>query len=107
MTTAAIAALVLLATPATAAEGQPSRTVLKRMTVAADPLTEAFGARVVMPLDVKNASRWDDVLRRQEASMAAAAPCADPAAGACFATFWTETVAELKTLSRDEQVSRV
>lgn len=107
MMAAPIAAFVLLASPASAAEGQPSRTVLERMTVAADPLTEAFGARVVMPLDVRNASRWNDVLRRQEASVAAPAPCADPAADRCFATFWTETVAELKTLSRAAQVRRV
>lgn len=105
MMAAPIAALMLLASPASAADGQPSRTVLKRMMVAADPLTEAFGARVVMPLDVKNASRWEDVLRRQEASVAA--PCADPSAERCFATFWNETVAELKTLARDEQVRRV
>lgn len=107
MMTASIAAFMLLAAPASAADGEPSRTVLKRMAVAVDPLTEAFGARVVMPLDVKNASRWDDVLRRQEASAAARAPCADPAADKCFATFWAQTVAELKTLSRDGQVRRV
>lgn len=107
MMTASIAAFMLLAAPASGADGEPSRTVLKRMAVAVDPLTEAFGARVVMPLDVKNASRWDDVLRRQEASTAAPAPCADPAADKCFATFWAQTVAELKTLSRYDQVRRV
>jgi predicted transglutaminase-like cysteine proteinase len=107
MMAASIAALVLLASPASAADGQQHRTVLKRLAVVADPLTEAFGARVVMPLDVKNAARWEDVLRRQEASEAAPAPCADPAADHCFATFWAATVAELKTLPRDAQVRRV
>lgn len=107
MMTATVAALVLLAAPASAVEGQPSRTILQRPAVAADPLTEAFGARVVMPLDVKNASRWEDVLRRQEASMATPASCANPAADQCFAAFWAETVAELQTLARDEQVRRV
>ena len=107
MMAASIAALVFLANPASAAEGQHARTVLKRLTVAADPMTEAFGARVVMPLDVKNASRWADVLRRQEASLATPAACADPAADQCFASFWAETIAELKTLPRDAQVRRV
>jgi predicted transglutaminase-like cysteine proteinase len=101
----AIAALVLLAFPALAAEGQISRNALVRITTESDPFTEALGARVVMPLDVKNASRWEDVLRRQEASVAQ--PCADGAAEHCFATFWAETVAELKTLTRAEQVRRV
>jgi len=102
MVAASIAALVLLASPASAAA---RNSVPARMDAAADPLTEAFGARVVMQLDVNNASHWRDVLRRQEASVAA--PCSDPSADQCFATFWNETVAELRTLTRDEQVRRV
>ncbi|MEN3975888.1 transglutaminase-like cysteine peptidase [Emcibacter sp. SYSU 3D8] len=107
LTAASIAAVMLLSSPASAAEGQPTFTIADRMNIAADPLTEAFGARVVMPLDVKNATRWADVLRRQEQAMAAPAACDDPSADHCFATFWTETVAELKTLPLDERVRRV
>ena len=40
MMAASIAALVFLANPASAAEGQHARTVLKRLTVAADPMTD-------------------------------------------------------------------
>jgi predicted transglutaminase-like cysteine proteinase len=104
---ASLAVLALFSSPASAAESQPSRTVLARMNIEADAFTKAMGARVVMPLDVKDANRWEDVLRRQEASVSAPQPCANPAADQCFATFWNETVAELKTLTRDEQVSRV
>ena len=77
------------------------------MSFGADPLTEAFGARAVMPLDVKNSTRWTDVLRRQETSLAQPTPCTNQAADQCFETFWTQTVAELKPLPRAEQVRLV
>ncbi len=96
-------ALAFLAAPASAADGQ--RPLLSRITTQSDPFAEALNARVVMPLDVKNASRWEDVLRRQEASVPQ--PCADNSPEHCFAAFWTRTVAELKTLSRAEQVRMV
>jgi predicted transglutaminase-like cysteine proteinase len=105
---AATAALMFLTAPSLAADITPSQNnILARMNFAADPLTEAFGARAVMPLDVKHAARWSDVLRRQEASVSQPSPCANPDAGQCFQTFWTETVAELKTLPRAEQVRLV
>ncbi|MGE0665609.1 MAG: transglutaminase-like cysteine peptidase [Sphingomonadales bacterium] len=101
----AVAALVLIAFPAIAMEGQPSRTALARITTQSDAFIGALDSRVVMPLDVRNASRWDDVLRRQEASVPR--PCADTSAEHCFATFWNETVATLKALPRAEQVRMV
>lgn len=106
---AALAAAVLLSAPPASASGLASGDyTLRHMTFPADPLTDAFGARPVMPLDVKRSGKWMDVLRRQEAeAQGPATPCRDTGADQCFQTFWNQTVAMLKTLPRAEQVRQV
>jgi predicted transglutaminase-like cysteine proteinase len=102
MLIAPFAALMLLsAAPAAADAG------IRRMSFAADPLTEALGARPVMPLDVRHAARWTDVLARQEASLARPEACDDADPERCFSAFWERTLADLRPLPRAEQVRRV
>lgn len=103
---ASILAWSLAVAPASAA-GRTDTNSLDRISVAADPLTEAFGARPVMPLDVGHSSKWTDVLRRQESALVSPSPCQDESAEHCFKTFWNQTLAELRPLSRAEQVQRV
>jgi predicted transglutaminase-like cysteine proteinase len=96
-----------IATPADAAGLRPEDTRLARMSFDADPLTEAFGARPVMPLDVAHSTKWTDVLRRQESPETVTVPCRDTSAEQCFETFWSDAVAAMKSLSRAEKVRYV
>lgn len=70
-------------------------------------LTEGFGVRQAMTLDMDRLKKWTSALDRHEAAMNDQSDCHNASAAFCFKTYWTELTAELATMNRADQLVRI
>ncbi len=70
-------------------------------------LTEDFGVREAMTLDMDRLKKWTNALERHEAALNDESECYNSTAAFCFKTYWTELTTELATMDRADQLVRI